>query len=166
METNKMDTKELTIAEAATEALAEIQLKKDLAELESKIGTAPASEESITQLAQQIRDSGSELEAIPQELRQTKNYKLAEYCHDMLKEEWRAQYRKLAADKMRSEFLQYVIGLRELLNEGRAAIDEIADLQDAQVARRLFSFYADTLNPAITKCLVTPVGEILKGGIV
>jgi hypothetical protein len=166
METNKMDTKELTIAEAATEALAEIQVKKDLAELESKIGTDPASEESIAQLAQQIRDSGSELAAIPQELRQHKNYKIAEHCHEMLKEEWRAQNRKLAADKMRSEFLQYAIGLRELLIEGQAAIDEISDLQDAQVARRLFTFYADTLIPAITKCLVTPVGEILKVGIV
>ena len=159
-----MDTKELTIAEAATQALAEIQLKKDLAALESKIGTDPASEESIRQLGKQIRESQAELEAIPQELRQTKNYKLAEYCHDMLKEEWRAQYRKLAADKMRSEFLQYVIGLRELLKEGRAATDEIADLQDAQIARRLFKFYADTLTPSLTKCLVTPIGEILKGG--
>jgi len=140
---------DLTIAEAATEVLAEIKLKKELAALESKIGTDPASEESIRQLAQQIRDSQAELETIPQDLWQTKNYKLAEYCHQMLKEEWRAQYRKLAADKMRSEFLQYVIGLRELLNEGQAATDEIADLQDANIARRLFTFYADTLTPAI-----------------
>jgi hypothetical protein len=161
-----MDTNELTIAEAATEALAEIKLKKELAALESKIGTDPASDESIALLAQQIRDSGAELEAIPQELRQHKNYKIAEHCHEMLKEEWRAQYRKLAADRMRTEFLQYVIGLRELLIEGQAATDEISDLQDAQIARRLFSFYADTLTPAIDRCLVTPIGEILKGGIV
>jgi uncharacterized coiled-coil DUF342 family protein len=161
-----MDTKELTIAEAATEVLAEIKLKKELAALESKIGTDPATDESIRQLAQQIRDSGAELEAIPQEFRRDKNYKIAEHCHDMLKEEWRAQYRKLAADKMRSEFLQYVIGLRELLIEGQAATDEIADLQDAQIACRLFTFYADVLTPGLTKCLVTPIGEILKGGIV
>lgn len=159
-------TKELTIAEAATQALAEIALKKELAALESKIGTDPATPESIAQLAQQIRESGAELEAIPEELRQHKNYKLAEYCHQMLKEEWRAQYRKLAADRMRSEFLQYIIGLRDLLIEGQAAVDEIADLQDAQVARRLFSFYGETLTPAINKCLVTPVSEILKVGIV
>jgi uncharacterized coiled-coil DUF342 family protein len=63
-----MDTKELTIAEAATEVLAEIKLKKELAALESKIGTDPATEESVRQLAQQIRDSGTELEAIPEEL--------------------------------------------------------------------------------------------------
>jgi hypothetical protein len=161
-----MDIKELTIAEAATEALAEIKLKKELATLESKIGTDPASDESIARLAQQIRDSGAELEAIPQELRGDKNYKIAEHCHDMLKEEWRAQYRKLAADRMRTEFLQYVIGLRELLIEGQAATDEIADLRDAQIARSLFKFYSDTLTPALTKCLVTPIGEILKGGIV
>ena len=161
-----MDIKIPSISEAATQALAEIKLKKELAALESKIGTDPASEVSIAQLAQQIRDSGAELEAIPEKLRQHKNYKIAEHCHEMLKEEWRAQYRKLAADKMRTEFLQYVIGLRELLIEGQAATDEIADLQDAQIARRLFKFYADTLTPGLTKCLVTPIGEILKGGIV
>jgi signal transduction histidine kinase len=82
-----MDMNELTIADAATQALAEIKLKKELIALESEIGKDPATEESIRQLAQHIRDSQAELAAIPQELRRDKNYKIAEHCHDMLKEE-------------------------------------------------------------------------------
>jgi hypothetical protein len=161
-----------TIKEAANQALREHAARKEeLEQLRAELnslepGIDPATPESLSRIGQYVRDMQADMEAIPAEQRKTQNYKIAEHCHEMLKEEWRAQYRKLAADKMRTEFLQYVIGLRELLIEGQAATDEIADLRDAQIARSLFKFYSDTLTPALTKCLVTPIVEILKGGIV
>lgn len=161
-----MDKQLGTITEEATKALEQIaakkkakealeQLRRELANAEQEIGTDPATPESLQSLGQQIRESEAELEAIPEELRQTENYQIAEQAHNLLKAEWSAQDRKITVQAMLTELIESTAGLREQLKNGQNQIDGIAELNSgySRFVGKFFARYTEILMPALNKCL-------------
>jgi hypothetical protein len=166
-----MDKQLGSITEEATKALRQIAAKKkakealeqlrwELASAEQEIGTDPATPESLQSLGQQIRDTEAEMAAIPEDQRQSENYKLAERALDLLKQEWNAQDHKLEIDKMLTSLIRSVIAVREILNDGQRLID--AGEGDIRIARKFFAFYSASLTPALSQCVDTTLGEFLE----
>jgi hypothetical protein len=104
-----MDTNELTIGEAATQALKEIaaraarierlQLEFDEVEIDGGVIATPATPEGLNKLIEQILKACEELQAVPQGWRNSKEFKLAVDCLEKMLVEYRYQSDDLAARK-------------------------------------------------------------------
>jgi hypothetical protein len=138
------------------------RIEKLRAELnEVVIGADGATPESIARIAQNIRDSQAEIDALSPEHIGTPEHKIALEALHLLKREYDAQTRLMTVNRAIENLVDSVARVQDAINEAEGVIDANSEF-DQRLCKRLATFYVAALQPGIDKCRQTPLREILE----